>query len=118
MDGYPAHYIAHNIPLILLSGLGTPDPNAFDETEQQYALLQEDGIRIASELPDVTGKTAEELLNCFQEFDAQDATWNHRPGPGKLGSTGFAHRCVGRVCRRCPTVSHFSFILQLLTTAV
>ena len=62
-------------------------------------LIQANGIRVSSDLPDVTGKTAESLLDCFQDFDAQDAAWNNRPGQGKLGSMGFTYRCVGRVSR-------------------
>ena len=98
MDGYPSYYIGHNLPLVALCGLGTPDPNAFDEIEKQYAILQEGGIRITSELPDVTGPKAEGLLDCFQELDARDAAWNNRPGRGKIGSMGFTYRTVGRVC--------------------
>lgn len=97
MEGYPPHYVAHNLPLVALSGLGTPDPNAFDEIERGYSILQDGGLRITSELPDVTGFKAEDLLNCFREFDADGAAWNNRPGQGKLGSIGFTYRIVGRV---------------------
>ena len=97
MDAYPSHYVAHNVPLVALCGLGTPDPNAFDEIERQYANLQESGQRISSELPDVTGSKAEDLLDCFQEFDARDAAWNNRLGRGKMGSMGFTYRILGRV---------------------
>lgn len=98
MDGYPAHTVSHNLPLVVLFGLGTPDPTASDEIETQYPLLQQKGFRISSELPDVTGAFAERLLNGFLDFDARHAAWNNRPDQYKLGSAGFTFRSVGRVC--------------------
>jgi hypothetical protein len=99
MEDYPLHYISHNLPLIVLSGLGTPDPTARDEVEDEYPVLQQRGFRVSSELADVTGPTAEELLNSFHGFDARHASWNNRPGEGKMsGTMGFTFRSVGRVC--------------------
>jgi trafficking protein particle complex subunit 11 len=109
MDAYPPYLVGHNVPLVALSGLGTPDPNAFDEVERQYASLQDGGQRIAAELPDVTGARAEDLLDCFQEFDARDAAWNSRPGRGKMGSMGFTYRILGRV-----SIAHTGPIAELL----
>lgn len=97
MDGYPAHYVSHNLPFVILFGLGSTDPKPRDLIEDEYPLLQEKGIYISSDLPNVTGPAAEELQSCFHDFDAKDAAWNNRPGKGKMGTTGFTYRHVGRV---------------------
>ena len=99
MDGYPAHYVSHNLPLVILFGLGFTDPKPRDNIEEQYPLLQEKGIYISSDLPSVSGSVGQELLNCFHDFDAKDAAWNNRPGKGKMGAVGFTYRSVGRVRR-------------------
>ncbi|MCJ1284797.1 hypothetical protein MMC26_004133 [Xylographa opegraphella] len=96
MDGYPAHYVSHNLPLVILFGLGSTDPKPRDNIEEQYPLLQEKGIYISSDLPSVTGSAGQELLDCFHSFDAKDAAWNNRPGKAKMGAMGFTYRNVGR----------------------
>ena len=97
MDVYPLHYVSHNLPLIVLFGLGSTNFQPRDATEEDYPVLQEKGIYISSDFPSVTGKTADELLECFRDFDAKDAAWNNRPGKGKMGTMGFTYRNVGRV---------------------
>ena len=105
MDGYPTHYVAHNLPFVILFGLDSTDIKPQDELEKSYPLLQEKGIYISSDLPNVSGSAAEDLLNCFHDFDAKDAAWNSRPGKGKLGTMGYTYRAVGRVCH---IYSHYS----------
>ena len=97
MDGYPSHLVSHNIPFIILFGLKPSVSNSCDAAEEEYPLLQENGIYISSELPNITGAVADDLLECFQNFDAKDAAWNNRPGKGKMGTMGFTYRSVGRV---------------------
>ena len=95
MDGYPKHYTSLNVPLIVLSGLGTATAN--DGAEIRYPLFQEKGVRISSESPSVSGPEVDELSACFKDFDARDAAWNHRPSKGKMGTMSFTYRYVGRV---------------------
>ncbi|MCJ1308094.1 hypothetical protein MMC25_001745 [Agyrium rufum] len=97
MDAYPSHYISHNVPLIVLSGLApiTSSPGQ-DDLEKSYPLLEEKGVWIAAQTLEVVGEEAEELLRCFNDFDARDASWNHRPGKGKMGTMSFTYRKVGR----------------------
>ena len=97
MDGYPTHYVSHNLPFIVLFGLGSTTPRQLSDVESEYPLLQEKGIYISSDLPSVTGSVAVELLESFQDFDARDSSWNSRPGKGKMGTMGFTYRTVGRV---------------------
>ena len=109
MDGYPAHYVAHNLPFVILFGLGSTDPKPRDPIENAFPLLHEKGIYISSDLPSVTGPAAQELLSCFHDFDAKDAAWNNRPGKGKMGTTGFTYRSVGRVGQIPSDILSYSF---------
>ena len=97
MEGYPSHLVSHNIPFIVLFGLGSTASNSREADEEDYPLLQEKGVYISSELPSITGAIADDLIECFQDFDAKDAAWNNRPGKGKMGTMGFTYRNVGRV---------------------
>ena len=97
MDGYPPQYVEHNLPLIILTGLGRRDDGVFQRAEEAYPLLRDHGIYISSEVPNVPPDVAEELLGGFRDFDARDASWNGRPGKGKMGTMGFTYRAVGRV---------------------
>lgn len=105
MDGYPAHYVAHNLPFVILFGLGSTEPKPRDVIEAEYPLLQEKGIYISSDLPSVSGLAGQELLDCFHDFDAKDAAWNNRPGKGKMGAMGFTYRSVGRVSQSLITIT-------------
>ncbi|MCJ1401148.1 hypothetical protein MMC11_004360 [Xylographa trunciseda] len=96
MDGYPVHYVSHNLPLVILFGLGSTDPKPRDSIEERYPMLLEKGIYISSDLPSVSGPAGQEILDCFHDFDARDAAWNNRPGKGKMGAMGFTYRNVGR----------------------
>jgi hypothetical protein len=97
MDGYPTHAVAHNLPFVILFGLGSAPSKPLEDIEAHYPLLQEKGIYISSDLPNVTGPAAEELSKCFYDFDAGDAAWSNRQGKGKHRSLGFTYRSVGRV---------------------
>lgn len=97
MDGYPASYVGHNLPFVVLFGLGSTQSRPPLESEKSFPFLQEKGIYISCDLPNVTGPVAEQLLSSFHDFDAWNASWNNRPGKGKMGTTGFTYRTVGRV---------------------
>ena len=97
MEDYPAHYVEHNLPLVALFGIGRRDEDEFRAAERSYPLLEDRGIYIASEVPNVPGDVADDLFGGFQEFDARDASWSGRPGKGKMGTMGFTFRAVGRV---------------------
>lgn len=95
MEAYPSSFVAHNVPLVVLYGLGSQSPHGHEQVP--YPLLEEKGTRITSELPPVTGPNAEELLGIFLELDAQHAAWNGRPGRGKMGTMGFKIKAIGKV---------------------
>ena len=95
MDDYPETYVAHNYPLIVLSGLG----NHSSETGQEptHRLPHGDGAAVQSDLPLVTGERADELLHHL--FLVSDTK---RPRSGKAEQNGaslsaFQLEAVGRV---------------------
>ena len=95
MDAYPPEYVAHNLPLVVLSGLG--DKSKLRNIQRTHRLLQGSGTPIDSEIPTVTGECAERLLQEFLKADASDAPWNSRPVKSRGNLTGFRVRAVGRV---------------------
>jgi len=84
MDGYPPAYIAHNLPLLIVSGLGSV----------QETSASKSGTRITSEIPPVDTEDAERLLRHFKRSDASDLSWNGRE---HIGRNKFRVKVVGRV---------------------
>ena len=93
MDAYPSEYIVHDLPLVVLSGLGQPEPDSRPGDD----LLLDGGYPVVSDLPPVTGERADQLLQDFHSHDGKDAAWNARAGKGNGVASGFAIRAVGRV---------------------
>lgn len=85
MDGYAPAYVAHNVPLLVVSGLG---PGSEDDNKLEV------GTRIASEVPTVESDDALALLRIFKDGDASDLAWNAREHSGK---NKFRLKTVGRV---------------------
>jgi hypothetical protein len=83
MDGYPPAYVSHNLPLLVVSGLGSAQEPA-----------SKDGIRITSEIPSVETEDAETLLRHFKQSDASNLAWNGREHTGR---NKFRVKTVGRV---------------------
>ena len=102
MEAYPKDYIAHNLPLIILSGLGSADEDASQTAS--YPLLHENGFRITSDLPPVTGSNAEQLKHSFLDADASNAPWNGRHDKDRLHNTGFRVKEAGRVGQHVPVL--------------
>ncbi len=86
MDGYAPAYVAHNIPLLVVSGLGSqPEGKPY---------LPQGAIRIASEIPPVESEDGQALLKHFKDSDAGDLAWNAREYSGR---NKFRVKTVGRV---------------------
>ncbi|KAF2274519.1 uncharacterized protein EI97DRAFT_435057 [Westerdykella ornata] len=95
MDAYPPDYVAHNLPLIVLSGLETADErNA--PPPVQHVLPGRATTTISSELPPVTGERAQQLLQQFLDADGSHAPWNGRNLDRRANLIGFRVRAVGR----------------------
>lgn len=96
MDAYPEDYVAHNLPLILLSGLGSDTEDSSEDFHGPSAFGGA-GIRIFSDFPNLTDGTAEELLQLLLDEDGSTAPWNARHNAGSTGGIGFRVKKVGRV---------------------
>ena len=102
MEAYPKDYITHNLPLIILSGLGLVDEELLQAAS--YPLLHQNGFRITSDLPPVTGSTAEGLRRTFLDTDASKAHWNGRHDKERLYNIGFRGKETGRVGQHVPVL--------------
>ncbi|ESZ91081.1 hypothetical protein SBOR_8544 [Sclerotinia borealis F-4128] len=69
MDGYARAYIAHNLPLLVVSGLGA-DPSPTN------ARLKEGGVIITSDIAPLESEDAKYILKYFKDNDAENLPWN------------------------------------------
>ncbi|KZF26302.1 hypothetical protein L228DRAFT_242755 [Xylona heveae TC161] len=90
MDAYPGDYVAHNVPFVILSGLGSRISSSEDLPE---TLFQDGGIKIQSKLPPVTGPGAEQLLASFLDADRHNS---HLSAATSLEKPYFAFKVIGR----------------------
>jgi hypothetical protein len=94
MEAYPEHYIAHNLPLILLSGIGHAENAGLESPERSRNLLQEGGFRIRTDIPPLTDPTSENLLRTFLSFDSaihantKDVSTRDKAGAFKIKTVG------------------------------
>ncbi|KAL3469325.1 Gryzun, putative trafficking through golgi-domain-containing protein [Aspergillus californicus] len=103
MDTYPQHYIAHNLPFILLFGLKTEDTQIEPQTKETYPLLDESGTSIESDFPLLDGPVAEELRSVFLDEDASRTPWDSRnDASAKYSNVQFKIKSVGRTHRLPP----------------
>ncbi|KAF1930854.1 uncharacterized protein M421DRAFT_361162 [Didymella exigua CBS 183.55] len=95
MEAYPPAYVQHNLPFIVLSGLGSqaePQP----PLSIHNVLPGRTSIRTSSEIPAVTGERADQLLHEFLSADGTNAPWNARGASGRDLAHSFRIRAVGR----------------------
>lgn len=100
MDAYPEDYVAHNLPLILLSGIEPAPDHVANKPEVRYPLLQEKGTPIESDFPLLSGRLVEDLRTAFLQQDASDAPWNSRSHTGRSIGIGLRIKIIGRVGQR------------------
>lgn len=93
MDGYPPEYVAHNLPLVVLSGLGDDVPPG---PYKDWA-AEGSGFVTDSDIPPVKSDDANVLLKHFLENDANDAPWNSKDNQGR---SRFKVKVAGRVGQR------------------
>ena len=90
MDGYAPAYVAHNVPYLVVSGLGGAPRNHAD-------LLPAEGVRIASDVPPVESEDAEAIIKNLKDADAEGLAWNGRASAGR---NKFKVKIVGRVVQQ------------------
>jgi hypothetical protein len=65
MEAYPEYSLTHNLPLVLLSGLGSDNDSANEPPEKARSVLQEGGFRIRTDYPQLTIDAAQALVKAF-----------------------------------------------------
>lgn len=97
MEAYPPAYVEHNLPFIVLSGLGSQ--NELEPTPSVHSVLPgRAAVKTSSEIPPVTGERADQLLQDFLSADGTNAPWNARGSSRRDLAHSFRIRAVGRVC--------------------
>ncbi|PVI08555.1 hypothetical protein DM02DRAFT_637285 [Periconia macrospinosa] len=93
MDAYPPEYVHHNLPFVVLSGLGSrPDLDPPNPLEQ--VLPGQIATYLNSDAPLVADERAGPLLDELLAYDATAATTN---GEGRIdGNASFRIRAIGR----------------------
>lgn len=90
MDGYPAGSLDHNVPFLVVSGLGTaPTKSLLTDPA-----LREQSILVRSEVAPIDSREAKTILRYIQETDATNLPWNSRDISKKYK---FKIRTIGRV---------------------
>ena len=95
-EGYPPEYVAHNVPLITLSGL-SPDPSNDDDASDLPPQYRDGALKIHGDLPSITGSRAEEILEVFRTFERRHDQWDGHPVAEGSNVMGFKFRITGRV---------------------
>jgi len=90
MEDLPEEYTQHNLPLVLLSGLGLED-DALQDAKQSS------GTRLLINTPECKGEKASQLLDQFVKRDGTLSAWNAGALPGPVGSIKYHMKPIGRV---------------------
>lgn len=93
MEAYPPQYVEHNLPLVLLSGLG--EHEATDQTSTQPR-KQESGAKIAIDSRECRNEQSKQLLQEFQALDGSGCAWNGVALPGPPASIRYRMKTIGR----------------------
>lgn len=96
MDAYPNHYVVHNLPLLLLSGIGD-DRTDNAPTVPEYPSLHDRGTLIESDFPVLSGPLVDSLRAAFHDHDASDAPWKPPTDAGRSSGIPLRIRNIGRV---------------------
>jgi hypothetical protein len=107
MEAYPPSYVEHNLPLVLLSGLGEIH---IPESSRASLAKPESGPRLNVRSPVCEGDRPSHLLQQFLKHDGSSQPWNAGALPGPAGSIKYGIRVIGRVgrldhiCPCCPRI--------------
>ncbi|RMZ78713.1 hypothetical protein DV737_g3757, partial [Chaetothyriales sp. CBS 132003] len=96
MDAFGDDYVVHNLPLLLICGLGESPQAEKDTTLHPGPPLQEGGFRISIDLPDLDGRLANLVQSALCSHDGSQAPWKAQSASGKDAKL-FKTKLVGRV---------------------
>lgn len=112
MDAYPEDYITHNLPLIVLHGLGQEPAQSPSDASTPLSILEDDGPQLSSDLPSVDSEAASQLRDCFLEAAGSNDTRHGIPESRRAGSLAFRVKIVGRVGMEHPSSHKVLFACQ------
>jgi hypothetical protein len=92
MEDLPEEYTQHNLPLVLLSGLGLGDGVLQDPNAKQS-----NGTRLLINTPECVGEKVPQLLDQFVKRDGRFSAWNAGTLPGPGGFIRYHMKPIGRV---------------------
>lgn len=92
MDELPTEYTEHDLPLLVLSGLGHDG----DSDAQNVS-----GTRVTIQTPECEGERAVNLRQQFVARDGRGSAWNANALPGPNGSLKYHMQSIGRVGMPC-----------------
>lgn len=90
MEAFPDEYVAHNLPLVILSGFETDHASSKDPAQRG------NGVRLISELPLLANHGAAQLLEEFLKADGASQAWSEHASSDKSGLIGFKLTSTGR----------------------
>ncbi|KAK3725138.1 hypothetical protein LTR37_000649 [Vermiconidia calcicola] len=93
MEAYPDHYTEHNLPLVLLSGLGEQQN---DTSPGAIIPRQESGTNIQIASPECSGERADSLRQQLLRLDGSNLPWNASLLPAPSGLLGYKMKAIGR----------------------
>ncbi|GAB7361108.1 hypothetical protein MBLNU230_g1146t1 [Neophaeotheca triangularis] len=91
MEAYPPEYVEHNLPLVLLSGLGHESAKV-----GKAALRQDSGPRLLLGSEECVAQQAAQLLQALQSIDATEKAWHAATSSGPSGLIGYKMKAIGR----------------------
>ena len=95
MEAYPADYVAHNLPLLVLSGLG--EESQAIQQRRNESLKRGHGVKISSELAQIAESKAALIREEFLKVDGSELAWNSSGLPDRPELVGYKMTCTGRV---------------------
>lgn len=95
MEAYPENYVAHNLPLIVLSGL-PHGAGAATLPSLPGQTASGSGASLSSDLPPLSGPHADDLLEEFLRADGASLAWSDH-ALSKRPHIGFKIASIGRV---------------------
>lgn len=94
MEAYPAHYVEHQLPLVVLSGLGEREDASLAMSKLSRP---ESGSRITTASAICVGSRAGQLLDQLFLLDGTNRPWNTATLPGSSLQLMYKMKAIGRV---------------------
>ena len=104
MEAYPTEYVEHNLPLVILSGLGERQDN---DMSASVLPRQESGTKFQCTTPECSGERAQYLLQQLLSLDGTDLPWNASALPGPLAVLRYRMKAIGRVGTAAARIENF-----------